>query len=199
MALSTGDLESDDVICLDGQGLLILSLTKPTYQTLGLTGRPSRYAIGASGRTGDRKSGPVERYIVEVPLCDPSFVPGKPGWTRVAQCFERWEKERGRCFTFCFAAESGRRIEFPQHVRPDRDGEMPTEMDTKELQDVWVPQLSGNEGEQGHEWPLLRLGWQGEEGGESRLSWDDWTESLSELAEWKALVERDAEWSVTAA
>lgn len=47
---------------LTATGMLILSLTKETYQTLGLVGRPSRYAHGASGRMGDRQSGPISRY-----------------------------------------------------------------------------------------------------------------------------------------
>ena len=42
--------------------------------------------------------------------------------------------------------------------------------------------------------PLLRRGWQGDGGDKDALPWDDWSEALSELAEWKALVERDAEW-----
>lgn len=93
-ALSTTRLDTQDTVCLDGRGMLILSLTKDTYQQLGLVGRPCRYAFGASGRMGDRKSGPVSRYIVELPLCDASFVPGKRGFERAKQCLHAWDTLR---------------------------------------------------------------------------------------------------------
>lgn len=159
---------------------------------LGLIGRPSRFAIGASGRTGDRKSGPVERYLVEVPLLDPSFVPGKPGWQRVADCFERWEKERGGCFALCFAAEGGREVRFPEHIPAQSVAEVKVDVEEDTLQDVWVPDLKQED--ESSELPMLRRGWQVDDGDKDALPWDDWSEALSELAEWKALVERDAEW-----
>ncbi|KAN0063739.1 hypothetical protein ACQY0O_003789 [Thecaphora frezii] len=93
-ALSLGRIDADDVVCLDGQGTLILSLTKDTYQTLGLTGRPSRFARLASGRAGDRQSGAAIRYIVELPLLSPSFVPGKKGYQQALNCLRRWDAAR---------------------------------------------------------------------------------------------------------
>src|SRR5450756_2066140 len=57
-ALSLTRLDSDDTLCIDGQGMLILSVCKDTYQQLGLVGRPCRFAHGASGRMGGRR-GPV--------------------------------------------------------------------------------------------------------------------------------------------
>lgn len=80
----------------------MLSLRKDTYQTLGLVGRPSRFARGASGRMGDRTSGPVERYstydmlmtVVELPLLAPSFQPGKRGYERALYCFKAWDAAR---------------------------------------------------------------------------------------------------------
>lgn len=93
-ALSTAALDSDDALCLDGNGMLILSLTKDTYQTLGLVGRPSRFSYGASGRCGDRKSGAMARYIVELPLLAPSFVPGKRGYERALHCLRAWDARR---------------------------------------------------------------------------------------------------------
>ena len=93
-ALSTAALDSDDALCLDGNGMLILSLTKHTYQTLGLVGRPSRFSYGASGRSGDRKSGAMARYIVELPLLAPSFVPGKRGYERALHCLRSWDVRR---------------------------------------------------------------------------------------------------------
>ena len=49
----------------------------------------------ASGRAGDRTSGPVTRYIVELPLLDRTFVPGKPGWQRAHDRLKYWNEIRG--------------------------------------------------------------------------------------------------------
>ena len=93
-ALSMTHLDAGDTVCLDGQGMLILSLCKDTYQTLGLVGRPCRFSHGASGRMGDRRSGAVSRYVVELPLRDPSFVPGKRGYERAKACLQAWDERR---------------------------------------------------------------------------------------------------------
>ena len=98
-ALSTTCLDTQDTVCLDGRGMLVLSLLKDTYQQLGLVGRPCRFAHGASGRMGDRKSGPVSRYMVELPLCDPSFVPGKRGYERALRCLREWDQRRSAAGT----------------------------------------------------------------------------------------------------
>lgn len=98
-ALSTTCLDTQDTVCLDGRGMLVLSLLKDTYQQLGLVGRPCRFAHGASGRMGDRKSGPVSRYMVELPLCDPSFVPGKRGYERALRCLRLWDQRRSNAGT----------------------------------------------------------------------------------------------------
>lgn len=94
-ALSMTRLDSDDTLCIDGQGMLILSVSKDTYQQLGLVGRPCRFAHGASGRMGDRRSGAVSRYMIQLPLADPSFVPGKRGYERARQCLAAWDESRG--------------------------------------------------------------------------------------------------------
>ncbi|CAD6899801.1 unnamed protein product [Tilletia laevis] len=88
------DGSSEDIIALDGQGILTLSLTRETYQTLGLVGRESRFHRGPSGRYGDRSSGDVQRYIVELPLRDQSFVPGKKGYERALACLKAWDWDR---------------------------------------------------------------------------------------------------------
>lgn len=93
-ALSAGAIDAQDVVCLDGQGTLVLSLTKDTYQTLGLTGRASHFSRMASGRSADRTSGKDTRYIVELPLASPSFVPGKKGYKQALECLRRWDASR---------------------------------------------------------------------------------------------------------
>jgi len=103
-ALSMTRLDSDDTLCVDGQGMLILSVCKDTYQQLGLVGRPCRFAHGASGRMGDRRSGPVSRYMIQLPLSDPSFVPGKRGYECARQCLAAWDKARGRASWPCLFA-----------------------------------------------------------------------------------------------
>ncbi|CAO1616679.1 unnamed protein product [Sympodiomycopsis kandeliae] len=208
IALSSGHLDTDDIVCLDGQGTLILNLTKNTYQVLGLTGRPSRFALGSSGRTGDRKSGPVERYIVEIPLLDPTFRPGKPGWQRVHDRFEAWSQIRkadqpgcdGR-WTIAFAADSRQNIVFPSEVVKESDiDQVRLTCQTKEIQDVWLPNLSdgGGEGDQapfdGGNIHKMPRGWSTEAGDDRHsLSWAEWTESAAELAEWNHLIGLDAE------
>lgn len=95
-ALSATWLDTQDSVCLDGQGMLVLSVTKDTYQQLGLVGRPSRFARGASGRKADRHSGVISRYIIELPLLDPSFIPGKRGYERAKQCLLAWDQARSK-------------------------------------------------------------------------------------------------------
>lgn len=86
------DLE--DSACIDGQGTLLLSLCKDTYQTLGLTGRASHFSRLASGRAADRTSGPNSRFIVELPLLSPSFTPGKKGYQQALDRLRAWDRSR---------------------------------------------------------------------------------------------------------
>ena len=84
----------DDSACIDGQGTLVLSLCKDTYQTLGFTGRASHFSRLASGRAADRTSGPDSRFIVELPLLSPSFVPGKKGYQQALDRLRAWDRSR---------------------------------------------------------------------------------------------------------
>lgn len=90
------DSPPDDTVCLDGQGTLVLSLCKDTYQTLGLTGRASHFSRLSSGRAADRTSGPDSRFIVELPLLSPSFVPGKKGYQHALDRLRAWDLVRSR-------------------------------------------------------------------------------------------------------
>lgn len=87
---------SDDSVCLDGQGTLVLSLCKDTYRTLGLTGRASHFSRLSSGRAADRTSGPDSRFIVQLPLLSPSFVPGKKGYQQALERLRAWDRSRAQ-------------------------------------------------------------------------------------------------------
>ncbi|WFD36086.1 hypothetical protein MCUN1_002957 [Malassezia cuniculi] len=151
-ALSTSALDSDDMLCIDGNGMLVLSLLKDTYQTLGLVGRPSRFGYGSSGRAGDRKSGAMSRYIVELPLLAPSFVPGKRGYERALQCLRSWDEQRSNepswtvlmtwtppeNTTGSAAAAAEIQVPPPCSLRP-----LPLEVSAKHVSDAWVPSVSG--------------------------------------------------------
>ncbi|KAI8363559.1 ribonuclease P 40kDa subunit-domain-containing protein [Mortierella sp. GBAus27b] len=77
IALSVhGGIDTHDVVGLDGKGKLILSLTKDSYEQLGMIGKPSEFLRGR------------QRYAVELDLSSPSMVPGKPGFERIKWCFE---------------------------------------------------------------------------------------------------------------
>ncbi|WFD06908.1 ribonuclease P [Malassezia vespertilionis] len=148
-ALGATKLDTEDTVCLDGQGMLVLSLSKDTYQTLGLVGRPSRYAHGASGRAGDRTSGPSTRYIVELPLLAPSFVPGRKGYERARTCIEAWDAARGKWALFFVwtppqdltagSRKSWAPIVFPSSVCAADVHPVHTKLDAADIDDAWIP------------------------------------------------------------
>ncbi|BGO99532.1 Proteophosphoglycan ppg4 [Rhodotorula toruloides ATCC 204091] len=78
VALSLDDAEDADVVCIDGRGRLVLSLTKDTYELLGLPGRASAYGTLR------------QRFVVEISLADPAFRAGKPGFERVKRALANW-------------------------------------------------------------------------------------------------------------
>lgn len=170
---------------------MILHVSKDTYQILGLTGRGSRFSLGASGRYGDRKSGPTDRYIIEIPLSDPTFRPGKPGWQRVVDRFEAWERRRGGTFTFAFAESGiGRDVHFSEQSEAQGKRDIKASFKQRTLDDVWVPtpldclrRPAQDSSEQGNG----TLNVQG-------VKWDEWLNAVEGLAEWKVLAERNAPW-----
>ncbi|GAA6062096.1 hypothetical protein JCM10212_002346 [Sporobolomyces blumeae] len=81
IALSLEAEEGDDVVAIDGRGRLILSVSKYTYEVLGLPGRASMF--GSFRR----------RFIVEISLIDPAFRAGKPGFERVKRLLRNWPRE----------------------------------------------------------------------------------------------------------
>lgn len=170
---------------------MILHVSKDTYQILGLTGRQSRFSLGASGRYGDRKSGPTDRYIIEIPLSDPTFRPGKPGWQRVVDRFEAWERRRGATFAFAFAESgTGRDVHFIERSGAQGKRGMKASFKQRTLEDVWVPMPPDclcRPAQDSSEQSNRALN-------EHGVQWDDWLNAVEELAEWKVLAERDAPW-----
>ncbi|XP_071546296.1 ribonuclease P protein subunit p40-like [Panulirus ornatus] len=70
-------LDLDDSASLTPNGRLLLLLNKFTYQELRLNGMLSAHIL--------RK--PLEKYVVEVNLKEPSFRPGKPNYNKVITTF----------------------------------------------------------------------------------------------------------------
>ncbi|XP_020623915.1 ribonuclease P protein subunit p40-like [Orbicella faveolata] len=68
-------IDSGNCVAVLPTGVLILSLDKDTYEQLGLTGKPSAF---------QKK----HRFIVEVNLAAPYFVPGKKLYERVRWCLK---------------------------------------------------------------------------------------------------------------
>lgn len=62
IAISKGNLDTDDVFCLDGKGVLHLSLTRDSYQKLGLVGQVLKQSRTSSGKGRDRLSGRPDRW-----------------------------------------------------------------------------------------------------------------------------------------
>lgn len=139
--------------------MLVLSLTKDTYQTLGLVGRPSRFSYGSSGRAGDRNSGPMSRYstslltVVELPLLAPSFVPGKRGYDRALYCLREWDYKRSQgtnepSWTVLMAWTPPENTQGGSHVAPIKVPSpcslrpLPITVATQRVTDAWVPQWS---------------------------------------------------------
>ncbi|XP_062502073.1 ribonuclease P protein subunit p40-like [Corticium candelabrum] len=69
----THHIDTDDCVAVFPQGLLVLSVTKDTYEQLGIVGRSSEFQQGA-------------KFIVEIDLLADSFQPGRKQYERVQWC-----------------------------------------------------------------------------------------------------------------
>ncbi|KAG5519483.1 hypothetical protein PMAC_002110 [Pneumocystis sp. 'macacae'] len=74
-ALSMNHIDTDDVICIN-KGIIILSLTKETYEKAGLVGKPSAFSKISS------------RWNVTLDMRDSSMKKGKKGFNRILWSFE---------------------------------------------------------------------------------------------------------------
>lgn len=87
----------DDVFAIDGYGTIHLRLCQDSYQSLGLTGRPSRF-------------GPPRQYfIVEIKMRDHAMRSGKKGYERTRGCLRGFPSSMfGACFGTDFKSLSRR-------------------------------------------------------------------------------------------
>ncbi|KAK6185951.1 hypothetical protein SNE40_008078 [Patella caerulea] len=72
-------IDTDNCLALLPSGVMVLNLTKDTYESLGLEGKPSQYCL--------RKK--TMRYVVQIDLKAASFVPGKKLYERVKTCLHQ--------------------------------------------------------------------------------------------------------------
>uniref|UniRef100_A0A1Y1NIQ9 Uncharacterized protein n=1 Tax=Photinus pyralis TaxID=7054 RepID=A0A1Y1NIQ9_PHOPY len=72
-------IDCEDCACVTPNGLLLLSLTKESYETLGLEGRASRYTV-------------KQRYIVSINLLSNHFKPGKRNYDRTKDRLRTMQK-----------------------------------------------------------------------------------------------------------
>ncbi|KAG4305145.1 hypothetical protein PORY_001315 [Pneumocystis oryctolagi] len=99
-ALSMNHIDTDDVICVN-KGVIILSLTKETYEKAGLTGKPSVFSKMAS------------RWNVTLDMRDSSMKKGKKGFNRILWSFENnFQKE----FLFRISASNNDDIKIIEEV-----------------------------------------------------------------------------------
>ncbi|XP_076470343.1 ribonuclease P protein subunit p40-like [Babylonia areolata] len=71
-------IDTQDCIAIIPTGHLILSVTKDTYEKLGLEGKPSAF----SGKK------PM-KYVIDIDLKRSSFTPGRKGYDRAVWCLEK--------------------------------------------------------------------------------------------------------------
>ncbi|RUS21509.1 hypothetical protein BC937DRAFT_92478, partial [Endogone sp. FLAS-F59071] len=144
-----GGIDTDDVVGLEGKvppykqhcalayrkisefvGNLILSVTKDTYEQLGLPGKLAQF--------GPNK----QRFIVQIDLTAKSMVPGKKGYDRIKWCFENTFVKKFTFFIASINPSTGatEEIEFPDDVKPLK---IPVEKAIHELRSISIPDLSG--------------------------------------------------------
>ncbi|KAI1307391.1 hypothetical protein EDD11_004475 [Mortierella claussenii] len=109
-------------------GKLILSLTKDTYEQLGLTGQPSKFYP-------DR-----HRYVVEVDLRGPAMLPGKPGFERIKWCFQN---TLTTVFPMVLASVDAQGnslpLEFPESTRATK---MSYTIQSTQLDNIMIPETT---------------------------------------------------------
>lgn len=187
--LSVGNLDSEDVICINGKGQLVLSLCKETYYELGIQGQALKASKGTSGRAADRRSGEAERFVVIIDLLAPSFEPGKNGYERIASRLVAWDNKRvenGQCGSFnvvmnwCLEKNSfGDKIEFPErNVTPGSVKRVSIELSRQIVMDSWLPTQENAK--------YLAKGWS-EKIQQDNIQWLEWYDALVERLGWASM------------
>ncbi|XP_072169011.1 ribonuclease P protein subunit p40-like [Diadema setosum] len=130
-ALSVNDqLDTGDVVALLPSGTLVLSLTKESFQELGLDGRPSQF-----NRT--RKTG---KHIVEIDLKREDFKPGEGFYERVQT---RLASHPELKFTFLLACERSIEPLLLLHLKSFTCHHHHLSHSTHTCHDIPVPTVSG--------------------------------------------------------
>ncbi|TNY23466.1 Proteophosphoglycan ppg4 [Rhodotorula diobovata] len=146
VALSLDDSEGEDVVAIDGRGRLVLSVSKDTYELLGLPGRASAYGTFR------------QRFIIELSLRDASFRAGKPGFERTKRALRNWPRQtdlldelrghgapkgEGKTFdlvmAFTDADGNSKPLTLPSPLRAHR---LPATLHTSTLRSVLIPRPS---------------------------------------------------------
>lgn len=191
-------------------GLLHLSLTRDSYQSLGLVGQALKQSRTSSGKGRDRRSGKTERWselagvmarrprllthgntAVRIHLLAPSFYPGKPGYDRTLARLGEWDQRRrggnGACWEtlLCWTdGQASQEMYFPsRHVRQDSIQEINTVVNVSTLDDCWVPEHTG-------QW---NRGWAAKDGQNCAPDWETWRDALDAFLEWAALASLSAD------
>ncbi|OAV97161.1 hypothetical protein PTTG_26163 [Puccinia triticina 1-1 BBBD Race 1] len=76
VALSVPKLVGDDLFAIDGYGTIHMRLCQSTYQTLGISGRRSKYGS------------PGQHFVVEIDMRDPAMRSGKAVYERTKRCLD---------------------------------------------------------------------------------------------------------------
>lgn len=94
-------------------------------------------------------------------------------------------------------------MHLPSQMLRGQAVEVPLDVQRRLVEDVWLPSLTDrrNRGQSLHtsgssNWADLRDGFSAGDqiAGHQRLGWDEWSKACCDVAEWRALVEYDADW-----
>ncbi|KAJ1891413.1 hypothetical protein LPJ66_006935 [Kickxella alabastrina] len=120
-------LDTGDMFAVDGNGILVLSLCKDTYEELGLVGEAAQFPLERGAR-----------HIVRVDLRSDVMVPEKKYYQRVKKCFERKFTREVRFVVGWYDSETGGALNFDV---PGAVECQPTFDKEHQLRDVWVPDV----------------------------------------------------------
>ncbi|KAJ2741605.1 hypothetical protein GGI20_005077 [Coemansia sp. BCRC 34301] len=102
LALSIGRrIDADDVFAVDGQGMLILSVCKDTYESLGIVGTPAQFPL-------ERGS----RFIIKIDLKAACMAPEKKYFQRIKAGLDAVLNESVEFLVGYYDAETGKSLNF---------------------------------------------------------------------------------------
>ncbi|KAM0752145.1 hypothetical protein T439DRAFT_379255, partial [Meredithblackwellia eburnea MCA 4105] len=205
VGLSVGSRPGEDIVCIDGRGRMVLSLSKEVYEVLGFPGRPSAFD----------KSG--QRFVVEIDMREPSFRSGKPNFARTERLLRNWpakvdlfdellgparpvDNSYGRTFDmmFSFASENGEptSINFPLSIKPTFNN---IEETSQILKSASIPVVTPllDEPNQLRATKRARVGNTHLSGQQERETTESWILGLEEVHYWLGLASLESDENVT--